>query len=65
MPANRFAASGFARVYDGLAAGLELAANEVDDDAAILIGDPAPHAVHGNEVEIRQIGAAACRFRSP
>jgi len=37
----------------------ELAANEVDDDGAILVGDPAPDPVHADEVELRQIGPVA------
>ena len=41
------------------AAHLELAADEVHDDGAVLVGDPAPGTVQADKVELRQIGATA------
>src|SRR5712692_7233197 len=41
------------------AADLQLAPDEVDDDLLVLARHPAPHAVHSDVIEIRQVGAGA------
>jgi hypothetical protein len=43
-------------------AGLELACEKVHEDRAIGIGDPAPDAVHADEVEVREVAALAEGF---
>jgi hypothetical protein len=39
------------------AADLKLAANDVDDDSAVLLRNPGPNAVQPDDVEVRQVGA--------
>jgi hypothetical protein len=39
------------------AADLELAANDLEDDSAVLLRNPGPNAVQPDDVEVRQVGA--------